>query len=124
MILKYRLLLRRIQGALPLLFLGALFLYSLWPWLPLAGGAVRSRTIVFYGFSILDEVMNKRLFPAFSQEWQARTGEHIEFISSFAGSGTIANQLMMGVPAELALLSLELDAQKLSKAGVIGSHKR
>jgi ABC-type sulfate transport system substrate-binding protein len=109
---------RRVVGILPLGFLGGLCLYSVWPWLPWRREAPL-RTIVFCGFSILDEVMNKRIFPAFQQEWEARAGERVEFVSSFSGSGTITNQLIMGVPAELALLSLELDAQRLAEAGVI-----
>jgi sulfate/thiosulfate-binding protein len=116
---KLDLLVRRIRDIFPIVLLGVLLLYALWPWLPLPGRAAPSRTVVFYGFSILGEVMNKRIFPAFQNEWEERTGERVEFISSFAGSGTIANQLIMGVPAEMALLSLELDAEKLSKAGVV-----
>jgi ABC-type sulfate transport system substrate-binding protein len=60
--------------------------------------------------------MNQAVYPAF-QRWEARTGEHVDFIGSFAGSGTVTNQLIMGVPAHLALLSLELDALRLSAAG-------
>ena len=47
-------------------------------------------------------------------------------VSSFAGSGTITNQLILGVPGELALLSLELDADKLAERGVVaaGSWRR
>src|SRR5262249_35548856 len=46
-------------------------------------------------------------------------GESLEVIGSFAGSGTITNQMILGVPAQLALLSLESDALRLAKAGVI-----
>jgi len=49
------------------------------------------------------------------------TGEHLEIISSFSGSGTITNQLLMGVPAEFALLSLELDAQRLSDSQLVAN---
>jgi sulfate transport system substrate-binding protein len=50
----------------------------------------------------------------------------VEFVSSFAGSGTITNQIILGVPAQLALLSLESDAERLAAAGVIapGSWRR
>jgi sulfate/thiosulfate transport system substrate-binding protein len=109
----------RIRSLLPLLFFGALALYALWPWLPTSQGAAPPRTIIFYGFSILGEVMNQAVFPAFQREWETRTGERVEFISSFGGSGTITNQMILGVPAEVALLSLELDAQRLADAGVI-----
>jgi sulfate transport system substrate-binding protein len=111
--------LRLLRALTPTLFLGALLLYGLWPWLPLPNRPEPPQTIVFYGFSILGEVMTKGIFPAFQQEWHARTGHQVEFVSSFAGSGTVRNQLIMGVPAQLALLSLELDAQQLAGAHVI-----
>lgn len=118
LILKRKVLVRRVQTIAPLVFLAVLGLYALWPWLPVPGRAAQPRTVIFYGFSILGEVMNEGVFPAFQGEWQARTGERVEFTSSFAGSGTITNQLIMGVPAHMALLSLELDAQRLADAGV------
>src|SRR6266704_3597659 len=103
-----------------------LFAYAVWPWTPFARLARPPRTIVFYGFSILGDVINHGVFPAFQKEWRARTGENVEIVSSFAGSGTITNQIILGVPAHLALLSLELDADKLAGAGVVaaGSWRR
>jgi ABC-type sulfate transport system substrate-binding protein len=116
----------RLQGALALIGGAALLLYALWPWLPQAGRGARPRTVVFYGFSILGEAMNGDVLPEFARRWRARTGEHVEFITSFAGSGTITNQLTLGVPAQVALLSLELDAERLAQAGVVapGSWRR
>jgi sulfate transport system substrate-binding protein len=67
----------------------------------------------------LGEVMNEGIFPAFQAEWERRRGESLQFISSFAGSGTVTNQIILGVPAEVAVLSLELDARRLVKAGVL-----
>lgn len=116
MIIKRKVLLRRLQTLLPVAFLAALGLYALWPWLP--GRAAPPRTVVFYGFSILGEVTNQGVFPSFQKQWAASKGERVELVSSFAGSGTITNQLIMGVPADLALLSLELDAMRLADAGV------
>ena len=46
------------------------------------------------------------------RDWEARTGERVAVVTAFAGSGTITNQIVMGVPADLALLSLELDAER------------
>jgi hypothetical protein len=108
MVFKRKVLLRRLRALAPILFLGVLLLYGLWPWLPLPNRPPQPQTVVFYGFSILGEVMNKGIFPAFQKAWAARTGQRVEFISSFSGSGTVRNQLIMGVPAHLALLSLEL----------------
>jgi sulfate transport system substrate-binding protein len=99
------------RGGFWVVFVG-LILYALWPWLPGVGSDAR-RTIVVYGFSILGDVMNNAVFPAFQAEWESRTGESVEVVSSFAGSGTVTNQIVMGVPAQVAILSLELDAQRL-----------
>ena len=87
------------------------FLYAAWPWMP--GQRGTSRTIVVYGFSILGDVMNSRIFPAFQEEWQKQTGERVEMISAFAGSGTVTHQIEMGVPAQLAILATGLDAKTL-----------
>lgn len=75
--------------------------------------------MIVYGFSILEEAMNQGVFPAFQEEWRGQTGETVEVISSFAGSGTVTNQMALGVPAEVAILSLELDAWRLADAGVL-----
>ncbi|MBM4465664.1 MAG: hypothetical protein FJ014_08970 [Chloroflexi bacterium] len=104
--------------ALPSLLVSGLFLYAIWPWIPGTRGP-KVRTVVLYGFSIIGEMMNDAVFPAFQAEWEARTGEHVEFISAFSGSGTITNQMILGVPAEVAILSLELDALRLVDAGVL-----
>lgn len=111
---KYRLVRRVITACMML----ALILWTVWPWLP-SQRSNHPQTIVLYGFSILEPVITKSIFPAFQKKWMAQTGQNVELISSFAGSGTVANQLIMGVPAEIAILSTELDVQRLKKAGVI-----
>lgn len=109
---------RLARGLLPSLVLGGLFLYSVWPWLPFLHHERRVRTLVFYGFSILGDVMTQGVFPAFQEMWRARTGEQIEFTFSFASSGTITNQVIMGVPADVCLVALEPDATRMATAGL------
>ena len=113
---------RRRPNLIPSTFFIALGLYAVWPWLPFAPEVVATRTIVFYGFSITGDVMTSAIFPAFQAQWEAETGEQVEFISAFGSSGTVTNQLIMGVPAEVALLALDLDAQRLATAEVIAPH--
>ena len=116
----------RLEGGLLTAAGLALLLYALWPWLPLPGRAARPRTVVFYGFSILGEALNEDVLPEFVRRWRQETGEKVELITSFAGSGTVTNQITLGVPAQVALLSLELDAERLAKAGRVipGSWRR
>lgn len=113
-IFNWRLIITRIFS---LIFFSALIIYTLFPLL--TGSAKHSRTIVVYGFSILSEVMNSGIFPSFAEAWYDSTGETVNFISSFAGSGTVTNQIIMGVPAEVAILSLELDAMRLVEKNII-----
>lgn len=101
-----------IQRLLVFSSVGSLALFVTWPWLPWVNRP-ETQTIVIYGFSILGEVMNEEILPAFQTEWEQQTGERVEFITSFAGSGTITNQIILGVPADLAILSTELDAYRL-----------
>jgi sulfate transport system substrate-binding protein len=110
---------RAASSLIPTAFLAGLVLWGFWPWLGIGSPEKAPRTIVFYGFSILAETFEGSIFPEFSREWQARTGERIEFISSFAGSGTVTNQVIMGVPAQVALLSLEPDADRLAAKGIV-----
>jgi sulfate/thiosulfate-binding protein len=93
---------------------------------PARGAAPAVRHVVFYGFSILGEPMQKGIFPEFQQYWQKKTGERVEFTGSFSGSGTVTNQIAMGAPAQIALLSLELDAERLAASGATaaGSWKK
>ena len=77
----------RLEGGLILAAGAALLLYALWPWLPVPGRAALPRTVVFYGFSILGEALNEDVLPEFARRWRARTGERVEFVTSFAGSG-------------------------------------
>src|SRR5262245_61378166 len=98
MTINTRLLRQRLRLVLSGGFFAGLLLFAAWPWLPLPGKATgRERTVVFYGFSILGETMNKSVLPAFQAEWRRRTGEQVAFITSFAGSGTVTNQVIMGV---------------------------
>jgi sulfate transport system substrate-binding protein len=75
------------------------------------------RTITVYGFSIMKEVLEKDVYPAFAAKWKAEHGEEIHFVSSFAGSETITNQILQGAPADVAILSIERDVDRLIAAG-------
>ena len=71
------------------------------------------QTITIYGFSVMKEVLEKEICPAFATKWKLEHGEDVRFQSSFAGSETVTNQILQGVPADLAILSIDRDAQRL-----------
>ncbi len=82
------------------------------------GGGVN---ITLYGFSIMKEPLEKAVFPAFVAKAKAEHGIDIRFTSSFAGSETITNQILQGVKAQIAILSIERDAQRLKQTGFVTS---
>src|SRR5688500_20242883 len=99
----------------------ALVAASCLPKPPAEGGDI---TITLYGFSILKESMEKAIFPAFTARWKQLHGQEVRFQSSFAGSETVTNQILQGAPAEVAILSIERDAQRLKKIGRASCRER
>lgn len=71
------------------------------------------RTITLYGFSIMKEALEKEIYPAFAAKWKAEHGEDLSFNSSFAGSEVVTNQILQGAPADVAILSIERDVDRL-----------
>lgn len=69
-----------------------------------AQGPVR---LTVYAFSTQEEVLTQRIFPAFEQAWEAETGRDLIVEGVFGPSGTLAGQINLGAPADVALLSSE-----------------
>jgi sulfate/thiosulfate transport system substrate-binding protein len=83
-----------------------------------AGGGIN---ITLYGFSIMKESLEKSIYPGFSNKWRQEHGQEVHFTSSFAGSETVTNQILQGVRAEVAILSIERDVDRLKQGGFITS---
>ena len=79
------------------------------------------RTITVYGFSVMKEALEKAVFPAFAAKWKQEHGEDVHFTSSFAGSETVTNQILQGVGADIAILSIERDVDRLKQGGAVTS---
>ncbi|HEY0726969.1 MAG TPA: sulfate ABC transporter substrate-binding protein [Pyrinomonadaceae bacterium] len=78
-------------------------------------------TITLYGFSIMKESLEAAIFPGFTHKWKQQHGQEVRFESSFAGSETITNQILRGTPADIAILSIERDADRLKQGGFVTS---
>ena len=63
--------------------------------------------LVVYAFSTQEEVLTQNIFPAFEQNWEADTGRDLIIEAVFGPSGTLAGQINLGAPADVALLSNE-----------------
>src|SRR5438552_10943927 len=86
-----------------------------------SGGGVN---ITVYGFSIMKESLEKAIYPAFAAKVKREHGFDVRFTSSFAGSETVTNQILQGVKAQVAILSIERDAQRLNENGFVTSDWR
>ena len=69
----------------------------------------------------MKESLEKAVFPGFAAKWKQEHGQDVRFTSSFAGSETVTNQILQGVGAEVAILSIERDAQRLKQGGFVTS---
>ena len=78
-------------------------------------------TITLYGFSIMKESLEKAKIPAFTSKWKPQHRQDVRFQSSYAGSETVTNQILRGAPADIAILSIERDADRLKKDGFVTS---
>jgi sulfate transport system substrate-binding protein len=87
--------------------------------LPTPPGESGDLAITFYGFSVMKEPLEKAIFPAFAAKWKQQHGQVVQFQSSFAGSETVTNQILRGAPADIAILSIERDVQRLQKDGFV-----
>src|SRR6266853_4321121 len=81
-----------------------------------SGGGVN---ITVYGFSIMKESLEKVIYPGFAAKMKREHGFDVHFTSSFAGSETVTNQILQGVKAHIAILSIERDAQRLKDKGLV-----
>jgi len=58
-----------------------------------------------YAFSTQEEGLTQRLFPAFERAWEAETGQDLTIEGVFGASGTLAGQINLGAPADIAVFS-------------------
>lgn len=105
----------RIYGAL--LSMAALLLFG--SCLPKSSKDSGGPNITVYGFSIMKESLEKAIFPGFAAKWKREHGQDVSFTSSFAGSEAVTNAILQGVGADIAILSIERDVERLAQGGAV-----
>lgn len=75
-------------------------------------------TLVIGAYSTLRDVM-QTILPQFQTYWKQKTGQTVTFQESYEASGTQARAIVGGFEADVALLSLDGDLQKIKDAGLI-----
>ena len=73
--------------------------------------------LVVYAFSTQQEVLTEAIFPAFEAAWEAETGRSLTIEGAFGASATLAGQINLGAPADVALFSNEQDVTRIKAGG-------
>jgi sulfate/thiosulfate transport system substrate-binding protein len=84
-----------------------------------ASAGAETRELLLAAYSVPKEAYEKRIIPAFEQQWKQKTGETIRIRTSFAASGAQARAIIGGLEADVAALSLESDLHQLVKANLV-----
>ncbi len=63
--------------------------------------------MIVYAFSTQEEVLTQGIFPAFERSWESATDTDIIIKGVFGPSGTLAGQINLGAPADVAIFSNE-----------------
>lgn len=77
-------------------------------------------TLVIGAYSVAKDALTD-ILPKFQQEWKAKTGQNVKFQESYEASGTQARSIAGGFEADVTLLAMEGDIDKLIKAKLITS---
>src|SRR5262245_54685672 len=80
--------------------------------------ADREATITIYGFSVVKEGLETSILPDYQREWEKKTGQRLNFEGSYAGSEIVTNQIIQGAEADVAILAIERNADRLIRPEV------
>lgn len=85
----------------------------------LSSDAATSRELTLAAYSVPKEAYERRIVPAFQEQWKRQTGQAVVIRSSYGASGAQARAIVGGFDADVAVLSHEGDLDQLVKAGLI-----
>ncbi|KGE19010.1 sulfate ABC transporter substrate-binding protein [Paenibacillus wynnii] len=75
-------------------------------------------TLVVGAYSVAKDAVEE-ILPLFAAKWKADTGQTLVFQQSYEASGTQARAIAGGFEADVTLLAMEGDIEKLVKAGLV-----
>lgn len=75
-------------------------------------------TLVVGAYSVVKDAMGE-ILPLFAEKWESETGQKLVFQESYEASGTQARAIIGGFEADVTLLALEGDVDKLVKVGLV-----
>ena len=85
----------------------------------LGSGPGSAETLTLGAYSVVREAFHDAILPAFARRWKESTGRDVRFEESYSGSGAQSRAIASGFDADVAVLSLEGDINRLVKAGLV-----
>lgn len=85
--------------------LGLLIAVLFYGWQATGANADSAVKLVIFAFSTQEQVLNQGILPAFEKAWETETGQELEVEAVFGSSGSLAGQIDLGAPADVALFS-------------------
>ncbi len=76
-------------------------------------------TLTLGAYTTPREAYGKAVIPAFQRFWKEKTGQDVEFQTSYQGSGAQSRAIVGGFEADVAALSLAEDVEKIVEAGLV-----
>lgn len=80
-------------------------------------------TLVIGAYSVAKDALSD-ILPAFKAYWKEKTGQTVAFQESYEASGTQARAIVGGFEADVTLLAMEGDVDKLAKAKLVDANWR
>ncbi len=77
--------------------------------------------VVIHSCCVTEDATTKEILPAFKKYYKEKFGKDVDISASFAGSGTLKNQILGGAPVQVAILSSELYLDQLKEKGLVSS---
>ncbi len=81
-------------------------------------------TLTIDSCCVTEDATTKEIIPAFKKYYRGKFGRDVDVAASFAGSGTLKNQILGGAPVQVAILSSELYLEQLKEKGLVASDWR
>jgi sulfate/thiosulfate transport system substrate-binding protein len=86
---------------------------------PARGGGGEVDTLTIGAYSVVREAFREAILPGFAAEWKQKTGRSVRFEESYNASGAQSRAIASGFDADVAVLSLEGDVDRLVKYGLV-----
>lgn len=78
-----------------------------------------SDELVIAAYTAPREAFQQGVFPAFREHWRRQTGRAVQMRGSYMGSGAQSRAVVQGFEADVAVLALEGDVDRIAKAGLM-----